>query len=148
MARQRTVDNGGQLDDPNGYVDRRDKAVENDKSKENEILAKDVDPNVDNTDSNVIVGKGQGGETPRERDSMSARRRPINPTPMAGAGGISPGGGDDLSAMLGGMGGMNVGGAFGGRGGLTHGGFGLPFDPQSNQTSDPISTLIQMLQKG
>lgn len=37
---------------------------------------------------------------------------------------------------------------FGSLGGLKGGGLGLPLDPTSNQTSDPIEGLIQLLRKG
>ncbi len=39
-------------------------------------------------------------------------------------------------------------GVFGASGGLQGGGFGLPFDPTSNQQSDPITSLLQKLLGG
>ena len=113
---------------------------------------------------------GRGGETPREREdskgdvslrtlggsSMAAPPRPKTPTPMAGST-FSPGaaqppsGVTPFNPMRGpspvGMA-RSQGQMYGALGGLKGGGLGLPLDPISDQQSDPISTLMQLLQKG
>lgn len=115
----------------------------------------------------------RGGSTPRESEAERQRervpdsggaadpgggpsfapRKPSVPTPQAGivqpqpgpipfnpmdGGGMSP---ENLAKPL------RLRGFYGSQGGLTGGGFGLPFDPISNQDSDPISSLIEQLMK-
>lgn len=107
----------------------------------------DIPPN------NVPIPGGdgaRGGESGRERGSNitnSTPKKPIEPTPMAGSmgpsinppmAGVSP---EALTSVLRGR------GNFGGLGGLTEGGFGMPFDPTSNQKSDPIEGLLSTLRK-
>lgn len=102
----------------------------------------------------------QGGETPRERGDMqqqqqfqSAPRQPQVPTPMAGTeqtmgGGpqgtipFTPMGGPDAASQAS----PRLRSLFGGGSGLTGGGLGVPLDPISNQQSDPINMLMQLLQ--
>jgi hypothetical protein len=89
----------------------------------------------------------RSGESGRERAmTQQTPRKPMEPTPMAGSGmTVSPPMPqmpmEALTSTLRGR------GNFGGAGGLTQGGFGLPFDPTSNQQSDPISGLLSMLKK-
>jgi hypothetical protein len=106
-------------------------------------------------------GGARGGESPRERGAtmgappmggntggQPTSMPPMAPSPVAGQGlvpsaplpGPNP---QALTSTLRGSGGM-----FGSQGGLQGGGFGLPFDPTSNQESDPISSLLKLLQKG
>lgn len=100
----------------------------------------------------VIIG-GRGGETPRERadvagmgspggmtGGMPTPRMPMVPTPQAGAPGpsVNP----PMPQLMGPRQRL-----LGGSGGLTGGGLGVPFDPTSNQKSDPISSLMELLGK-
>jgi hypothetical protein len=93
----------------------------------------------------------RGGETPREGQQggggggQATPTRPMEPQPISGQTPIqvtqpmasaSP---QALTSTL-----RNKG-AYGGPSGLTQGGFGLPFDPTSNNKSDPIQFLIQQL---
>ena len=109
---------------------------------------------------------GRGGETPRERSKPgggaggAAPTRPRSPQPMAGStfqagmgggmgsGGVMPfdpmGGSPDVGSLAT----PRLRGLFGGAGGLTEGGLGVPLDPTSDLESDPISTLLKLLQGG
>ncbi len=92
---------------------------------------------------------GRGGEAPRER-SNATPRRPSEPTPQAGSSfvaGVQPFSPMQASASIGSMATPKLRGLFGSAGGLQGGGLGQPLDPVSNQASDPIDTLIQMLMK-
>jgi hypothetical protein len=99
-------------------------------------------------------GAGRAGETPRDRQgSQAAPARPGTPTPMAGSTfqpevpqgpGVIPFEPLPSTDIMG----VSRRGLFGSRGGLQGGGIGLPLDPTSNQASDPISGLIQLLLRG
>lgn len=102
----------------------------------------------------VNAGPGaRQGETPRERSEAGGAgavpSRPQSPTPVAGTPQPpvigpplpSPGPGSLAKPAA-------LRSLFGGQGGLTGGGLGLPLDPTSNQSSDPISTLMQLLKQG
>lgn len=107
---------------------------------------------------------GQFSESPRERETAQAvPRQPMQPSPAGGApSAASTGQGPFMplpslspaSMATPGLGGAPGGfsaqkrNLFGGHGGLTGGGLGVPLDPQSNDASDPISSLIQLLLKG
>lgn len=104
---------------------------------------------------------GRFGEAPRERPGGgdAAPPQPRTPTPQAGSVGPSPGPAPmppqpfspmpqqapvaSLARPMGGSGSL-----YGGLGGLKGGGLGVPLDPISNQASDPISTLLKLLQGG
>ena len=101
----------------------------------------------------------RGGETPRERratqmggpmgGSAATPDRPMSPTPLAGLPPVqvtNPLPKPSPTALTSTM--RGLGGHFGTQGGLSGGGFGLPFDPTSNNKSDPILTLLQKLQGG
>jgi hypothetical protein len=94
----------------------------------------------------------RNGETPREGQGggggNATPTRPMEPQPISGQNPIqitqpmasaSP---QALTSTL-----RNKG-VYGGPSGLTQGGFGLPFDPTSNNKSDPIQFLIQQLLGG
>lgn len=109
----------------------------------------------------------RGGSSPRENEAEKMRerlgdegggpsfapRKPSVPTPQAGIVQPQPGPIPFNPMDGGGMGPENLAkplrlrGFHGSQGGLTGGGFGLPFDPISNQDSDPISSLIEQLMK-
>jgi hypothetical protein len=95
----------------------------------------------------------RGGQGPRENfpggGGTATPTRPMTPTPISGGPpvqvtppipGPSPA---SLTSTLRGRGGV-----YGSQGGLQGGGFGLPFDPTSNQKSDPISDLLKQLLGG
>ena len=114
----------------------------------------------DNTDFTDPQTQERGGETPRERQSSQSLPgpmggsaatpdRPMSPTPLAGLPPVqvtNPLPKPSPTALTSTM--RGLGGHFGGQSGLTGGGFGLPFDPTSNNKSDPILTLLQKLQGG
>jgi hypothetical protein len=97
---------------------------------------------------------GRAGEGPRERQNggSATPRRPSTPTPQAGSSFTAPQGVQPFQPMqssgsIGSMATPRLRGLFGSLGGLQGGGLGQPLDPISNQASDPIDTLIQMLTK-
>lgn len=113
-------------------------------------------------------GGARGGETPRERaganepgGTLSAPSptapqatppRPRSPQPVGGVQEVPPPSGVPTSPMPPiGPGDLSrpiaMRGLLGSQGGLTGGGLGVPFDPVANQKSDPISSLIQLLQR-
>lgn len=77
---------------------------------------------------------------------------PDQPSPVAGSTFTAPSGLTPFNPMsspdVGSMATPKLRGLFGSSGGLTGGGLGVPLDPQSNQASDPISTLIKLLSGG
>lgn len=112
----------------------------------------------------------QGGETPRDRPrppmggggpfgpppapTHPTPQGPREPTPLAAGGAVTPPAPMTPFQPLpsqgaAGLASPHVGrrSLFGGAGGLFGGGLGNPLDPQSNDTSDPISSLIQSLLK-
>ncbi len=117
----------------------------------------------------------QSGESPRERDAVqnpngpngaamggapsATLRRPSSPTPMAGSSFTASSGGvmpftpmedsTDSASLTTPSGPTSQlrGSLFGSQGGLKGGGLGVPLDPVSDQQSDPISKLIQLLQR-
>lgn len=105
---------------------------------------------------NSEIGEGgRGGESPRERQQggqaggNATKTQPMEPspisaqTPMQVTQPLASPSPQALTSTLRGAGGM-----FGGQGGLTGGGLGMPFDPTSNQDSDPINTLMKLLSQG
>ena len=101
------------------------------------------------------------GETPRERPG-SAPGQPMEPTPAGGAPAPAstgqgpfmplPSPGTAKMALPGGTAAGPVQSQrrklFGQSGGLLGGGLGVPLDPMSNDVSDPITSLIQLLLHG
>lgn len=100
------------------------------------------------------------GMTPRENPTLrapsgagAAPPMPKSPSPQAGSvstAGMGSTEGVMPFAPMGGTPNVRLAkpssqGLYGSLGGLQGGGLGLPLDPTSNQQSDPISTLIQML---
>lgn len=119
-------------------------------------------------------GEAQSGETPRERGNTTLRQlgqgigasgpnaeaspaRPRTPTPMAGSSisATSGGGSSEGVQPFSPMGSPDVGsmatprsrGLYGSQGGLQGGGLGVPLDPVSNQRSNPIDMLLELLSK-
>lgn len=112
-----------------------------------------------------IGGTARGGETSRDRGMTGATpSQPSQPTPHQGAVSGSIGGGAEAPNSGGGGGlipfspmhgpqafggpGLAMGRLFGGSRGQSGGGLGVPLDPQSNFTSDPISELIKKITGG
>lgn len=82
--------------------------------------------------------------------SQATPSRPSSPTPMSGTQSPQPGGGgvipfEPMSPNVGAVGRPVGGGLFGSTGGLTGGGLGVPLDPVSNQQSNPLEMLLQIL---
>ena len=129
-------------------------------------------PEVDVRRKDPTPQPARSAEGPRENavDRIQAtRRRPAEPSPMSGSfftagggreapmGGVRPftpmgdTNGTDLASPMGGDVGVtrrSPVALFGSLGGLQGGGLGVPLDPMSNATSDPISSLIESLLKG
>jgi hypothetical protein len=119
------------------------------------------DPNeVPNAPPPPVVQPERGGETPRERAAsgggggtgspgltggLATPPRPRVPTPVAGAAGQPPQGPSVNSPLPPIVSQARQRSLMGGLGGLTMGGLGVPFDPTSNQKSDPISSLMELL---
>jgi hypothetical protein len=96
--------------------------------------------------------------------SVAAPSKPSSPTPMAGStmlppeqgvtpfepmnesGGMAPRAQMRNPGMPVAGGGSMSGGLLGSLGGLQGGGLGVPFDPASDQQSDPMSLLMELLQ--
>lgn len=108
--------------------------------------------NRDSMGPRELFGGGSGqAPTSSAGPADVAPRRPSMPSPVGGAPaspqqppmGGSPSGVMPFAPMAGPSGSM-----FGKMGGLKGGGLGLPFDPQSDAQSDPISKLMMMLKGG
>lgn len=83
-----------------------------------------------------------GGVNMRSPGGQATPGRPMSPTPMAGSVmPFQPMGSPSPASLTR----PRSGNLYGSMGGLQGGGLGLPLDPTSNQKSDPISTLLQLL---
>lgn len=117
-----------------------------------------------NSGAGPFEGQARGGETSRDRGMSGATpSQPSQPTPHQGAVSGSMGGGADMQGGGGGglipfspmQGpqafngpGLAMGRLFGGSRGQSGGGLGVPLDPQSNFSSDPITELIKKITGG
>jgi hypothetical protein len=95
---------------------------------------------------NPTLGGGSGPTLRQPGGGQATPGRPMEPSPMAG--GVSPG--PMPFKPMGAPSPVSLtkaprGNLYGSMGGLQGGGLGLPLDPVSDQKSDPISSLIQML---
>jgi hypothetical protein len=81
---------------------------------------------------------------PRTPSPQAGQSQVQAPPPAAPSGGLMPF--SPLpSPSVGSMATPRLRGLYGSQGGLTGGGLGVPLDPQSNQASDPIETLLSTL---